>query len=44
MSICYQLLEHFRDLGRYRIDHNQRACAMAVVRQFVGRILACPEA
>ena len=43
VSICYQLLEHFRDLGRYRIAHNQRACAIAVVRRFVGRILACPE-
>lgn len=43
VSICYQLLEHFREIGRYRIAHNQRACAMAVVHRFVGRILACPE-
>lgn len=43
VSICYQLLEHFRELGRYRIAHNQRACAISVVRRFVGRILACPE-
>jgi hypothetical protein len=43
VSICYQLLEHFRELGRYRIAHNQRACAISVVRRFVGRILGCPE-
>ncbi len=43
VSLCYQLLEHFRDLGAYRIAHNRRACAIAVVRRFVGRILACPE-
>lgn len=43
VSICYQLIEHFREIGRYRIAHNQRACAMAVVRRFLGGVLACPE-
>jgi len=41
VSICYQLLEHFRELGRYRIAHNQRACGIPVVRRHLGRILAC---
>lgn len=42
VSICYQLLEHFRELGRYRIAHNRRACGIPVVRQVLGQILACP--
>lgn len=43
VSICYQLLEHFLELGRYRIAHNERACAIPEVRRWVGELLSCPR-
>ncbi|MFZ5655163.1 MAG: DUF4344 domain-containing metallopeptidase [Pseudomonadota bacterium] len=42
VSICYQLLEHFLAVGRYRIAHREPACAIPEVRNWLGGLLACP--
>lgn len=42
VSICYQLLEHFLEVGGYRIAHRERACGIPEVRNWLGRLLACP--
>lgn len=43
VSICYQLLEHFLEVGRYRITHSARACAIPEVRRWMGELLSCPR-
>ncbi len=44
VGICYELLQHFLTVGLYRIANHQRACALPVLRQFVGDVLQCDAA
>lgn len=44
VGICYELLQHFLTVGRYRIANHQRACAIPALRRFVGDVLLCDAA
>jgi len=43
VTLCYELLDRFRDMAGYRREHSQRACGIPSLRNLMGQHLQCKD-